>query len=222
MFLAFLPFVIGVGFVIYLLSPYIYEVYRKVFVGGDRREAVDEHPLFGAGQCSICLSERKRFEISGTCGHSFCAECILQIYRRENDRINCPLCRKPLVIMIKSFNDEEGTAEQRHRIQLQIDEYNRRFDDNRPLIRRLLELPNLIRLLKRYIFNLRFLVLFIRSLYFLRLVFFIIFYVLLPFDFIPENVFGFIGYLDDLFISAIVILFSVVAFSLFALRRGAR
>ena len=44
-----------------------------------------------------------------------------------------------------------------------------------------------------------FLVYFIRSAFFFRYIIFIMFYILMPLDLIPEKVFGVIGFLDDLF-----------------------
>ena len=86
-----------------------------------------------------------------------------------------------------------------------------RFDDNRSILRRIIELPYVLLNMRRYIFSTQFLVYFLRSVQIVRMLFIIIVYLLLPFDLIPENVVGIIGYIDD-FLIAILILGLFVAF----------
>jgi len=54
--------------------------------------------------CCVCLAEPKAFRVVVTCGHSFCADCLFRIYKSKNEeRIDCPLCRKDIVAIFKSF-----------------------------------------------------------------------------------------------------------------------
>jgi uncharacterized membrane protein YkvA (DUF1232 family) len=124
--------------------------------------------------------------------------------------------------MIRSFDSREGYADERNRIEGRINEYNRRFDDARPFFRRMGELPRLTWLMRRHMFSFRFFYLFTCSVYSLRLGFFILIYFMLPFDLMPESTFGYAGYLDDLVISILVMVFSYAAFSAIVLRRGGR
>lgn len=65
-------------------------------------------------------------------------------------------------------------------------------------MRRILEFPYILRRILRYIMSGQFLIFFLRNIYFIRLVFGAIFYLILPIDLLPEGVVGFIGYIDDL------------------------
>jgi hypothetical protein len=54
--------------------------------------------------CCFCLAEPKVYRIAATCAHSFCADCILGYYKKNNfERIDCPLCRKDIVALFKAF-----------------------------------------------------------------------------------------------------------------------
>ncbi len=60
--------------------------------------------------------------------------------------------------------------------------------------------------------NLRFWLLFFRSLHFFRVIGMAIIYLILPLDLIPERLFGVIGFLDDIFIILFLILLGVALF----------
>lgn len=54
--------------------------------------------------CCVCLAEPKVFRVVATCSHSFCADCLFRIYNsRGQTQIDCPLCRKDIVTIFKSF-----------------------------------------------------------------------------------------------------------------------
>ncbi len=50
-------------------------------------------------------------------------------------------------------------------------------------------------------------VFFIRSAFFFRFIFICVFYLLMPLDLIPERVFGVVGFIDDIFIMIMALLF---------------
>lgn len=62
-------------------------------------------------------------------------------------------------------------------------------------------------------FSPQFFVYFIRSVHLLRMFFFVIVYILMPFDLIPESVMGVIGYVDDILLTffIIVVFISIAA-----------
>ena len=65
-------------------------------------EPPEVHPLFGEGECSICLDQPKKLEVSATCGHSFCGGCLMDIFERDRaSKITCPLCRKEITTIFK-------------------------------------------------------------------------------------------------------------------------
>lgn len=56
-------------------------------------------------------------------------------------------------------------------------------------------------------------ILFVQSIYFFRIVLLILVYFILPLDLIPEKLFGFIGFLDDIFVLVFLLLLGVVLFA---------
>jgi Zn finger protein HypA/HybF involved in hydrogenase expression len=61
--------------------------------------------------CSICLGEPKKLEVASTCGHTYCAECILSLYQHEHMKIKCPLCRQEMNVLFKLFKLHEYNDE---------------------------------------------------------------------------------------------------------------
>lgn len=58
-------------------------------------------------------------------------------------------------------------------------------------------------------FRVEFIVFVMRNLQLIRFLLIVIFYILLPFDLIPERVVGIFGYLDDALVAIIIFLFFV-------------
>lgn len=48
--------------------------------------------------CPICLNIPKTFFRPNTCNHLFCRKCL---YLWQNQKKNCPMCRKPFKDIIK-------------------------------------------------------------------------------------------------------------------------
>lgn len=94
-------------------------------------------------------------------------------------------------------------------------EYNVRFDDNRTIIRTILELPYVLQRLARFIFSWQFVLYFLRSFHIIRLVVICVVYLLMPLDLLPESVMGIVGYLDDILLS---IFFFVLFISIAAIQ----
>lgn len=128
--------------------------------------------------------EPKKYRVSATCGHSFCGHCLLGLYVHEANKIKCPLCRQDITTIFKIFVEREP-AEQIDPLIEQIRNYNRLFDDNRPLLRRVIELPYVLQRIRMYIFRIDFVIFFLRSVHVIRMLFLIIGYILIPFDLIP-------------------------------------
>ena len=104
-------------------------------------------------------------------------------------------------------------------METRIRQYNMRYDDNRPFLRRVVEFPHILRRLRHMILTPRFLIAFFRSIFFLRFFMIGLFYLLLPFDIMPERLLGFVGLIDDLLIGSIFIGFAMAGFALTTLRR---
>lgn len=64
-------------------------------------------------------------------------------------------------------------------------EYNVRFNDNRSIVRTILELPYVLQRLARFIFSWQFVLYFLRSFHIIRLVVICVVYLLIPLDILP-------------------------------------
>ena len=165
----------------------------------------------GEIDCCICLGETQ-LAVETNCGHIYCGNCILEVWRRTASLspMPCPYCRQRITILLPYFSsDERNTAEPteietRNSVLSQLTTYNRRFSgEPRSLMEQLLDLPVLLRHLWSYLwsgqglhfaFQLRVVLLGIMWLI----------YLLSPLDLLPEAVFGIIGLLDDLFIFILI------------------
>ena len=108
-----------------------------------------------------------------------------------------------MTVLFKHFDSSDETVNLEERLRT----YNRTFDDSRPILRRLLELPYVFQRIRAYVFRREFLVMFLGSVRFIRLIFIILFYVLLPLDLIPERVVGIVGFVDDFLVVVILVAF---------------
>lgn len=122
--------------------------------------------------------------------------------------------------MIRSYGEVEGIAEERQYIAARIRRYNVRFEDNRHIFRRIREFPMVFRRLSPLIFTPRFLLSFFKSVLFLRFFMLGLFYLLLPFDLMPERFFGVFGLVDDILFGLILMSFAMGGFALMYIRRN--
>jgi len=158
--------------------------------------------------CCICLGDT-RYGVETNCGHIYCGDCILEVYRRSSSlqAMSCPYCRQRITLMLPYLSEDERLDsadprdnETRNRIFSEITQYNRRFSgESRSLMEHLRDLPVLLRHLWNFLwsgegfhfaFQIRVFILFIIW----------IAYFLSPLDLLPEAFFGIIGLLDDLII----------------------
>jgi RING finger protein 170 len=108
-------------------------------------------------------------------------------------------------VLFKLFERGDETAG----IEQQLRDYNIRFDDNRSIMRSIIELPYVLERIKRFVCSAEFIVFFLRSVHLLRMFLIVIVYILMPFDLIPEHLVGVIGYIDDILLGIIIILFFI-------------
>ena len=157
--------------------------------------------------CCICLGETQ-FAVETNCGHIYCGNCILEVYRRTSSlsAMSCPYCRQRITLILTYFSDsEKNTAdlseiETRDNLVSELHQYNKRFSgEPRSLMEHIRDLPVLLRHLwshfwsgegLHFAFQLRVAV--------LGLIWIV--YFLSPLDLIPEALFGIIGLLDDLLV----------------------
>lgn len=175
--------------------------------------------------CSICLGSAS-YAIETNCGHIFCGDCIFQYYEitpRSEGPLStptCPYCRQRMTVLLPFFSDVErnaadldaATIESRQKLYQNIRSYNRLFSgEPRSFVEHIADLPMLLRHLWRYFWSGEG----IHILFRLRILMFLgmaVFYVLLPFDLIPEVVFGIFGLLDDIIVFVLILMYVVVVF----------
>jgi len=161
--------------------------------------------------CAICLGEAT-LALETNCGHVYCGNCILEVWRRSNalQATACPYCRQRITIILPYFSQEErdtadlAEIDQRSALLTEVHTYNRRYSgEPRTLLEMIRDLPVLLRHLVHYLlsgeglhlaFQLRVAVL--AAMWLL--------YLLSPLDLIPEAVFGLVGLLDDLVIFILI------------------
>ncbi|THU59652.1 hypothetical protein C4D60_Mb07t04320 [Musa balbisiana] len=139
-----------------------------------------------------------------------CCHCILRVWHHGSalQPCKCPICRRFITLLIPTDAAvQERQDPEASRVLENIEKYNRNFGGgSSSLIQRLRDLPFFIRRLLREMMDPQ------RSLPFVLRVRVILamalsaIYVLSPVDIIPEGVFGFVGFLDDLIILLIVFL----------------
>ena len=128
------------------------------------------------------------------------------------------MCRRLITTVFRIFPDREGTAEEREAAIAKIREYNNKFEDNRSIFRHLVEFPTVLKTIFPHILSLGFLLLFFRSTYFKRCMLLIFFYLLLPIDLIPEGALGMAGFVDDILVAFLVLMFGLTGYGVVYVR----
>ncbi|KHJ88431.1 zinc finger, C3HC4 type [Oesophagostomum dentatum] len=221
--------------------------FRESFVRGQSGRVNEARRIAAEGPdsdrtCPICYGNAQ-YPVLTNCGHMFCCECIMGYWRHSASLISpvkCAICRtevgyhKQLLIVILclpsivSFevtvllplhwaHDEEDDQLRQNNIGL--NDYNRRFSGDRPWLEYLYDLPVLIPYILRNLFDFNGLMLMFR----LRIFFIaigILVYILSPFDIIPESAYGFMGLMDDIFVTVLLLVYIAIAVRHFMARRG--
>eukprot|EP01100_Stratorugosa_tubuloviscum_P010155 TRINITY_DN4335_c0_g1_i1.p1 TRINITY_DN4335_c0_g1~~TRINITY_DN4335_c0_g1_i1.p1 ORF type:complete len:268 (-),score=78.78 TRINITY_DN4335_c0_g1_i1:36-809(-) len=155
----------------------------------------------GSDICPVCY-DQLRCKTVTNCDHFFCGICIIAVWRhRHLSAINCPICRRNLTLLIAQPTTEESADPEIQQALSQISLFNRRFS-NEPVSfwQRIQDMPALLNsffrelsnpaLLFRWLFNIRVII----------IIFSIFGYILLPFDILPEQSLGLLGFIDDLIV----------------------
>ncbi|XP_038648532.1 E3 ubiquitin-protein ligase RNF170 isoform X4 [Scyliorhinus canicula] len=120
--------------------------------------------------------------------------------------VNCPICRQMVTLLFPLFSVNDEQQESMQVIQ-NINDYNRRFSGQpRSFIDRMLDLPTLLRHAFTELFSIGGLFWMFRIRIFLCLAG-ALFYLASPLDFIPEAFFGILGFLDDLFVIFLLLIY---------------
>ncbi|XP_077981589.1 E3 ubiquitin-protein ligase RNF170-like [Glandiceps talaboti] len=158
--------------------------------------------------CPVCLQDAQ-FPTETNCGHVFCANCIITYWRHGSwlGAVHCPVCRQQVTMLFADFSEEERESEEgRARLQ-DVYDYNRRFSgEPRPIMDYIRDLPTLLRHAWGEFFSLGGLVWMFRLRILLCLLAAILYFIS-PLDIIPEAVFGILGFMDDLFVILLLLIY---------------
>lgn len=186
--------------------------------------------------CPICLTSLS-FAIETNCGHRFCASCFFEYYRRENTpqrpvvgwrfrpvAVRCPCCRRTVdavhafltKLELRNENPPRGGDMDNKEDELNltpakvselVTNYNKMFSNEPRTFRDMvLDTPTLLRHLWRQITsggpgNT------VLHLYLMTPMVILLLYVVFPLDIIPEAIFGILGFLDDLLIGFLLLVY---------------
>mmetsp|Transcript_9925 Transcript_9925/g.13032 ORF Transcript_9925/g.13032 Transcript_9925/m.13032 type:complete len:247 (-) Transcript_9925:288-1028(-) len=163
--------------------------------------------------CPICL-ENYQWCCVTQCGHRFCTECIISYWKRGGGTLLCPYCRTRVTLLIPefqinnlnsgSFNNNDPQYIAKH---AELDSFNAMHGhlQANSLIEQIYNAPVLLRALLTFYFQDPWThgYIFLRAFLSLRRILFLIigfFYILSPFDLIPEAMFGLFGLIDDIMV----------------------
>ncbi|XP_015705019.1 E3 ubiquitin-protein ligase RNF170 isoform X1 [Coturnix japonica] len=158
----------------------------------------DRHRFYTDMSCPVCL-QQATFPIETNCGHLFCGSCIIAYWRYGLwlGAIRCPICRQTVTLFLPLFSEDQQGATQ---VLQDVNDYNRRFSGQpRSIMERIMDLPTLLRHAFREMFSVGDLFWIFRIRIFLCL-FGAFLYLASPLDFLPEALFGILGFLDDFFV----------------------
>ncbi|XP_030050337.1 E3 ubiquitin-protein ligase RNF170 isoform X2 [Microcaecilia unicolor] len=157
--------------------------------------------------CPVCL-QQATLPVETNCGHLFCGPCIIAYWRYGSwlGAISCPICRQTITLLFPLFGEENQQPEAVQVLQYVLD-YNRRFSGQpRSIMERIMDLPTLLRHAFREMFSVGGLFWMFR----IRIVLCLIgalLYLASPLDFIPEALFGILGFLDDFFVIFLLLIY---------------
>ncbi|MBN3290202.1 RN170 ligase, partial [Polypterus senegalus] len=164
--------------------------------------------------CPICLQQQASLPTETNCGHLFCGSCIIAYWRYGSwlGAINCPICRQMVTLLFPLFQENGQSQSQDEHSEMRevlqsVNDYNRRFSGQpRSLVDRLRDVPTLLRHAFREMFSMGGLFWMFRIRILLCL-FGALIYLISPLDFLPEALFGILGFMDDLFVIFLLLIY---------------
>ncbi|KAG9486522.1 hypothetical protein GDO78_006734 [Eleutherodactylus coqui] len=168
--------------------------------------AQPRHQFYSDMSCPVCL-QQATFPVETNCGHLFCGPCIIAYWRYGSGlgAISCPICRQTVTLLFPLFQVSEQQDAQE--VFQEINSYNRRFSGQpRSFMDRIMDLPTLLRHAFREMLSVGGLFRMFR----IRIVLCLLgafFYLVSPLDIIPEAVFGILGFMDDLFVIFLLLIY---------------
>ncbi|XP_007890131.1 E3 ubiquitin-protein ligase RNF170 [Callorhinchus milii] len=170
--------------------------------------AQDRQLFYTDMSCPVCL-QQAAFPVETNCGHLFCGSCIIAYWRYGTwlGAVNCPICRQMVTLLFPLFPVNDQQLPESMQIIQEINNYNRRFSGQpRSWMDRIMDLPTLLRHAFTELFTIGGLFWMFRIRILLCLAG-ALFYLASPLDFLPEALFGILGFLDDLFVIFLLLIY---------------
>ncbi|XP_053145401.1 E3 ubiquitin-protein ligase RNF170 [Hemicordylus capensis] len=171
----------------------------------EQNAAGDRQRFYTDMSCPVCL-QPATFPIETNCGHLFCGSCIVAYWRCGSwlGAIHCPICRQTVTLFLPLFSEGQQNGAQ---VLQDVTDYNRRFSGQpRSIMERIMDLPTLLRHAFREMFSVGGLFWMFRIRIFLCLLGALL-YLASPLDFLPEALFGILGFLDDFFVVFLLLIY---------------
>lgn len=180
--------------------------------------------------CPICISPH-RLAVETNCGHKFCGLCIKSYLNNRPGRelfftsgsLSCPMCRQAINLLLIGFSREDmanGDQAERREVEAAVYEYNVRFGSGpRSWMTYIRDCPVLVRHMLAEFFSFGGLVWLFRVRV-LSCFAVAVMYLLMPLDIIPEALFGFFGFLDDVVIVFLCAIYLSIIYRRFLLNRA--
>ncbi|NXT75776.1 RN170 ligase, partial [Zapornia atra] len=156
----------------------------------------DRHRFYTDMSCPVCL-QQATFPIETNCGHLFCGSCIIAYWRYGSwlGAIRCPICRQTVTLFLPLFAEDQQDATQ---VLQDVNDYNRRFSGQpRSVSFGLIWVPMFSVGGLFWMFRIRIFLCLLGALLYLAS----------PLDFLPEALFGILGFLDDFFVIFLLLIY---------------
>ncbi|XP_022200648.1 E3 ubiquitin-protein ligase RNF170 [Nilaparvata lugens] len=165
--------------------------------------------------CPICL-DACQMALETNCGHTYCGVCLKTLYEMNGYVIlRCPTCRQMVSMLFLHLTQREENAPNNTALAVNraivIDFFNlynvTHSGIERNIMEHLRDLPTLLRNLWYEFFTINGM---LRFRFRVRIGFYcsmLLFYLCVPFDIIPESMFGLLGLMDDILISLVFLVY---------------
>ncbi|XP_043916844.1 E3 ubiquitin-protein ligase RNF170 isoform X2 [Protopterus annectens] len=174
--------------------------------------------------CPVCL-QQAIFPVETNCGHLFCGTCIIAYWRYGSwlGSISCPICRQTVTLIFPLFHEDnlqqQDDLQNAQQILQDVNDYNRRFSGQpRSLVEYIMDIPTLLRHAFREVFSVGGLFWMFRVRILLCLLGALL-YLISPLDILPEALFGILGFLDDVFVIFLLLIYISIIYREMVTRR---
>lgn len=181
------------------------EIIREIYPNGSRPS-----PVGDSVTCPICLDTFGVHTVTTNCGHLFDLDCYLSFWEHSGRQTNtqCPCCRQRVSLLFPNFEPSNNRE-----ISERIRRYNRLHGGvPRSAMEHITDVPELLRRIFMQLFSGRDGLRLVFAIRIACLFLGLIMYVLSPFDIIPEAAFGLLGYVDDILVVFLLVIYATMIY----------